>query len=101
MNIMDATALPMFDCFTDKIDRRPYTAIANKIPLDEMNKPANALSGKAKKYAELSASPLFAKIDSGNDDLLNRIIWYAIKGDIPYPKKMTLPKRLREEDDDD
>jgi len=100
MNIMDATALPMFDCFSDKINKIPYTAIRNKIPLDEMNKPANALSGKAKKYAELSSSPMFAKIDSGNDDLLNRIIWYATMGAKPYPKKMTLPKKLREDDDD-
>jgi YVTN family beta-propeller protein len=100
MNIMDATALPMFDCFSDRINKTPYTSISNKIPLDEMNKPATALSGQAKKYAELSSSPMFAKIDSGDDDLLNRIIWYATMGDKPYPKKMTLPKKLRKDEDD-
>ncbi len=101
MNIMDATALPMFDCFTDKINRTPFIAIQNKIPLDEMNKSATNLSGKAKKYAELSASPALAKIDSGNDDLLNHIIWYAMMGDKPYPKKMTLPKKKKGKDEDE
>jgi hypothetical protein len=101
MNIMDATALPMFDCFTDKINRTPYTFLKNQIPLDEMNKPAKSLTGKARKFAIQSSSPMFAKIDSGNDDLLNRIIWYATMGDKPYPKNMTIPKRLRMEDDDD
>ncbi|RYZ30133.1 MAG: phosphoesterase [Chitinophagaceae bacterium] len=100
MNVMDATALPMFDCFTDKIDRTPFTALRNRIPLDEMNKPANALSGKAKKFTLLSSSPMLAKIDSGNDDLLNRIIWYSTMGNKPYPKKMTIPKKDREDDDD-
>jgi YVTN family beta-propeller protein len=100
MNIMDATALPMFDCFTDKLDRAPYVTITNKIPLNEMNKPAVSLSGKAKKYTLLSASPLLAKIDSGHDNLLNQIIWYATMGDKPYPKKMTIPKKQRVDDDD-
>lgn len=100
MNVMDATALPMFDCFSETANSKPYKVIVNKIPLDEMNKPAVSLSGKAKKYTLLSSSPMFAKIDSGNDDLLNRIIWYATMGNKPYPKKMTLPKKQRVDDDD-
>ncbi|HUS01918.1 MAG TPA: alkaline phosphatase family protein [Chitinophagaceae bacterium] len=101
MNMMDATALPMFDCFTDKINKTPYVSLKNNIPLNEMNKAVAVLNGKAKQYAILSASPEFDKIDSGNDDLLNRIIWFAAKGNEPYPKKMTLPKRERKDDDDD
>ncbi len=31
--------------------------------------------------------PIFDKIDSGNDDLLNRILWFAEKGNAPYPAK--------------
>ena len=27
------------------------------------------------------------RIDSGDDNLLNRIIWFATKGDTPYPGK--------------
>jgi len=100
MNVMDATALPMFDCFSEKPNRIPYTFVKNKIPLDEMNKSATALTGKAKKYALLSASPQFDHIDSGDDDLLNRILWFASMGDKPYPKKMTIPKSQRMDDDD-
>jgi YVTN family beta-propeller protein len=101
MNIMDATALPMFDCFTTTIDKAPYVALKNNIPLNEMNKGTASFSGKAKKYALLSASSQFDKIDGGNDDLLNRILWFAAKGNEPYPKKMTLPKKERRDDDDD
>lgn len=101
MNLFDATALPMFDCFTGSFNKDPYTFLKNNIPLNEMNKSTASLKGKAKKYSILSASPEFDHIDSGNDDLLNRILWFAAKGDEPYPKKMTLPKKEQKDDDDD
>jgi hypothetical protein len=31
---------------------------------------------------------------------LNHIIWFSVKGNTPYPKNMTLPLRLRKDDDD-
>ena len=37
MNQLDATATPMFDCFTDQPDFTPFTAVPNHIPLDQMN----------------------------------------------------------------
>ena len=100
MNVIDATALPMFDCFTNTINKTPYAFLKNKIPLNEMNKSVASLTGKAKEYAILSSSPEFDHIDGGNDDLLNRILWFAAKGNEPYPKKMTIPKRERKDDDD-
>lgn len=100
MNVMDATALPMFDCFTGNFNKAPYTFVKNNIPLNEMNKSAASLSGKAKKYALLSALPEFDHIDGGNDDLLNHILWFATKGNKPYPTKMILPKKERKDDDD-
>lgn len=87
MNIQDAIANPMTDCFSNEPDLTPYIAIKNKIPLDEMNPKLTALSGKALHYAKKSLLPVFDKIDSGEDDLLNRIIWYSAKGNIPYPVK--------------
>jgi hypothetical protein len=101
MNIMDATALPMFDCFSDVMNKTPYSFVKNNIPLTEMNKSATTLTGNAKKYTLLSSSPLLSQLDSGNDDLLNRILWYSAMGDKPYPKKMTIPKKDRKDDDDD
>jgi hypothetical protein len=100
MNIMDATALPMFDCFNQTKNTAPYVLLKNIIPLDEMNKSAALLKGKAREYALLSASPEFEHIDSGNDDLLNRILWFASKGNQPYPRKMILPKKERKDEDD-
>ncbi|HNX56129.1 MAG TPA: bifunctional YncE family protein/alkaline phosphatase family protein [Prolixibacteraceae bacterium] len=95
MNIMDATAKPMFDCFVAKPDYTPFQALKNQIPLDEMNPPLSALKGEALHYAKKSMEPQFDGIDSGDDQLFNRIIWYAMRG------KAKFPKRFCGEDDDD
>jgi len=87
MNIQDAIANPMFDCFSNEINLTPYEAVPNIIPLDEMNPQLSSLNGKALHYARKSLLPEFDGIDSGNDDLLNRILWFAAKGNTPYPAK--------------
>jgi YVTN family beta-propeller protein len=87
MNIQDAIANPMVDCFGSVPDTTPYTAVQNNIPIDEMNPSLTSLSGKALQYAKKSMLPEFDGIDSGNDDLLNRILWFAAKGHTPYPAK--------------
>lgn len=86
MNIIDATALPMFDCFTDKPDGTAYTALPNRIPLDEMNKPLSSLRGRALQYARESVEQAEEGIDTGEDELTNRILWFAMKGNEPYPR---------------
>ncbi len=87
MNIQDAIANPMADCFGSKPDLSPYITVPNEIPLNEMNPQIISLHGKALHFAKMSMLPEFDGIDSGNDDLLNRILWFAAKGDIPYPAK--------------
>jgi YVTN family beta-propeller protein len=87
MNIQDAIANPMSDCFGSKPDKTPYIALPNIIPLNEMNPQLSTLSGRALHFARKSHQPEFDGIDSGNDDLLNRILWYSAKGDVPYPSK--------------
>jgi len=87
MNIMDATAMPMFDCFTTSIDLTPYQAVDNMVPLNEMNPPLNALKDDALHYAQKSMEPQFDGIDKGNDDLFNRILWFAFKGMEKYPEE--------------
>lgn len=102
MNIQDAIAFPMSDCFTSEPDLSIYRAIKSNIPLDEMNKPMASLSGKALHYAKKSMLPEFSGIDSGNDDLLNRILWFAAKGNVPYPAKYAGAARYeREEEEED
>jgi hypothetical protein len=87
MNPIDATALPMFDCFTDKPAVQAYTVLPNRTPLDEMNKPFSALTGSALYYAKLSAKNAKEGTDKGEDDEINRILWFAAKGKTPYPRK--------------
>jgi YVTN family beta-propeller protein len=88
MNIQDAIANPMVDCFGTIPDITPFNAIPNNIPIDEMNPPLASLSGKTLHYAKKSMLPEFKGIDTGNDDLLNRILWFAAKGNTPYPVKL-------------
>ncbi|ASU33588.1 bifunctional YncE family protein/alkaline phosphatase family protein [Mucilaginibacter xinganensis] len=88
MNIMDATALPMFNCFTDKPSAQTYTALNNRVPINDINPKLAALKGPALHYAKLSLRPEYDHIDGGNDDVMNRILWFAAKGKKPYPAKL-------------
>ncbi len=85
MNIIDATALPMFDCFGSTPVKFTYKAIPNKVALNEMNKPLSSLKGKALHYAKLSANEVFNEVDGGEDDTMNRILWFDAKGLEKYP----------------
>lgn len=87
MNVMDATASPMFDCFSNKINETPYNSFPNEIPLDEMNPELSQQKGMALHYAKKSMEPQFDKIDAGDDELFNHIIWFAMKGKESYPAK--------------
>jgi len=98
MNIVDATAMPMFDCFVTQPDTSAYHALPNIIQLDEMNPGLHTLSGKALHYAKKSMDPQFEHVDRGEDQMLNRIIWHAMKGKERYPRELTGEE---EEDDDD
>lgn len=85
MHVIDATATPMFDCFDYAKHTQHYTALQNNIPLDQMNKPLNALKGKERAFAIESMEELFNEVDGGKDDAMNKIIWFYKRGDQPYP----------------
>jgi YVTN family beta-propeller protein len=88
MNQLDLVAEPMSDCFHEKKELAPYTAIPNKIRLDEMNPPLNALRGEARYWAQKSMELDFDDVDRADEDTFNRILWHAVKGPgIPYPGK--------------
>ena len=86
MNIIDATALPMFDCFQDTPNTTPYIARPNLIRLDEMNRPLQGLRGRALHLARESMEQADEGIDTGEDELMNEILWFATKGNVPYPR---------------
>jgi hypothetical protein len=93
MNQLDATATPMFDCFSNVPDLTPFTAVSNNIPLDQLNPEPRAISDPLlRKNAFASARLPLEKADQCPDDLLNRILWHAVKGSAaPYPVWATHP----------
>jgi YVTN family beta-propeller protein len=93
MNINDLSAAPMRKCFTDKINLKPYKALKNNIPLNQMNPSTASLSGKQLYWAKKSLELPLDDVDMADEDTLNRIIWHSVKGyDTPYPKLAWMKK---------
>jgi len=81
MNQFDATATPMFDCFTDRPDLDSFRAVANRVPLDTMNPlPAKIADALLRRNALISARLDFSRVDACPEDVLNRILWQSVKG---------------------
>ncbi|MBI5851238.1 MAG: bifunctional YncE family protein/alkaline phosphatase family protein [Planctomycetes bacterium] len=87
MNQFDASATPMHDAFTDVADLTPFCALPANIRLDEMNpKAGSLLDAVLRDDALASASIDFSAVDRAPEDLLNRILWRAMRGTaVPYP----------------
>jgi hypothetical protein len=86
MNQLDSMAPVMRDCFTQKPNLTPYTAMPNRIPLNEMNKQLGRLNSEQQHWARKSMEQNFDVIDGPDDDTLNQILWSWAKGtDTPYP----------------
>ena len=94
MNQFDAAASPMREAFTDQPDFTPFAAVPNRVPLDEMNPPPAAIKDPLlRKQARISAGLDFRRIDACPEDVLNRILWHAVKGPgIPYPEWAVRPR---------
>jgi hypothetical protein len=100
MNQFDATATPMFDCFTDTPDFTPFTTVPINIALDEMNpQPKKVSDPLLRRHALQSAKLNFRQVDACPEDVLNRILWHAAKGSkARYPEWAITPGA---KDDDD
>jgi len=88
MNQIDATATPMSDCFTDTPDLTPYVAVPTNVPLDQMNpNPKDVADATMRRNAIVSAKLPLEEVDRCPEDVLNRILWCAMKGpNVPYPQ---------------
>ncbi|HEY1378479.1 MAG TPA: bifunctional YncE family protein/alkaline phosphatase family protein [Gemmataceae bacterium] len=86
MNQLDLSATPMRGCFHPTPDLTSFTHVANRVPLDEMNKPLTQLGGRGLFWAKKSLELDLDDCDAADEDTLNRILWYAAKGDAAYPK---------------
>ena len=86
MNQFDATATPMFDCFTNTPDFTAYDAVTNNVPLNLMNPPSRRVADpQARQDADVSERLPLAKADKCPEDVLNRILWRATMSGKPYP----------------
>ncbi len=88
MNQFDASAVPMWDAFTDAPDLRPFTARPANVALDEMNPEPRALADPVRRRDALASARMnFREVDKAPEDALNRILWRAMKGTHePYPE---------------
>jgi YVTN family beta-propeller protein len=78
MSQFDHYGRPLREIWEATPDLTPYVALKPAVPLDEKNPKRGAL-------AEASKRLTLEKEDTSNDDLFNRVLWRAIKGDQPYP----------------
>jgi hypothetical protein len=86
MNQLDLSATAMRGCFQSTPDLTPFTAVSNRISLDDLNPPLRQLQGKTLARAKQSLQLNLDEADAADEDTFNRILWHAVKGDAaPYP----------------
>ncbi len=88
MNQLDAAVMPMSDCFTDKPDFTPFTSVPNRVPLDQLNPDPKKVADRVLRQDAITSNRLpLAEPDRCPEDVLNRILWRAMKGPkAPYPE---------------
>ena len=86
MSQFDHYGRPLREIWETTPDLTPYTALRSSIPLDEKNPKRGAL-------AEASKHLALQKEDMADENLFNRILWGAIKGDAPYPGPTRMSSR--------
>ena len=78
MSQFDHYGRPLREIWREKPDLRPYTVLIPSTRLDEKNPPRGV---GARESAKLD----FSKEDIAEEELFNRVLWRAIKGDSPWP----------------
>ncbi|MEP6901455.1 MAG: alkaline phosphatase family protein [Actinomycetota bacterium] len=79
MNLLDATASPM-DIFTDEPDLSHYAATLPKVALDNLFPPAKT-TAEMRAMMRLTEAQNFAHADLANPEILNKIIWFSVRGE--------------------
>lgn len=78
MSQFDHYGRPLREIWASKPSLAPYKLLMPSVRLDEVNPKKGALAEESKKLA-------LKREDMSDDDLFNRILWKAIKGDRPMP----------------
>ena len=97
MSQYDASALPMYECFTSKPDFTPYLTKPAQVNLEQRNVADNKSSLRSEHFN-------FAKEDAVPDLDLNEVIWKYVKGEdavMPAPKRSAFVILEKKKKDDD
>jgi len=91
MNQLDAAAAPM-DIFRSEADLRPYSAQLPNVALDNLLTPSAAPRDSALAYwmSQTERQDL-SHPDLADPQVLNRIIWFSVKGKAEMPAVARLP----------
>lgn len=89
MNQLDAQANPI-DVFQDKPDITPYTAAFPQVSMDNLLV-QKATDSKTAYWMEQTEKQDFSHEDMADPDVLNRIIWYSVRGQSDMPVAAHLP----------
>ncbi|MBZ5601348.1 MAG: hypothetical protein LAO79_03490 [Acidobacteriia bacterium] len=103
MSLFDLIAEDMRQSFQATPDLTPYKAVEEKISLFDMNPPLRSLKAQARADAAASSKMRFDIPDAAPTEKLNRILWRAIRGNVPYPgarRAVFAPLSLEVDDDD-
>jgi YVTN family beta-propeller protein len=94
MSQYDAAATPLWRCFTDTADTKPFKALPPETDITELNTAMN-------KWQQMSEQFDFRAEDRAPDLQLNEVLWVAMKGEkqsCPAPVHAAFVK-LRDNDD--
>lgn len=97
MSQYDAAATPLYACFQQTPDLRPYNFRPNGVDLDELNTADNRLS-------RLSWELNLDREDQAPDLLFSEIIWKTVRGidsEMPAPRRGAFIRTAADDDDDD
>jgi hypothetical protein len=89
MNQLDATATPI-NIFRTEADLRPYKALLPNVALDNLvTAPPRDVATAY--WMRLTAEQDLAHADMADPKVLNRIIWFSVRGNMPMPSIARLP----------
>lgn len=96
MSQYDAAATPMWRCFTDEVNTKPFNSLPSNIDLDEINIAVNEWQRKSEEFD-------FTMEDRAPDQEFNEVLWVAVKGEgVPFPAiNRSAFVRVKEKDEDE
>jgi YVTN family beta-propeller protein len=89
MNQLDATATPM-DIFQANPDLRPYQALLPNVAVDNLITPP-ARDEATAYWMKRTAEQDMSRADMADPEVLNRIIWFSVRGSTAMPALSRLP----------